>query len=309
MTSAWPLAETISHQTLAASSMSGRSPTAPSRRIRKSLAANSSSVQARRAKPPCARRPILPGSAGSVSTRSISDSSGAPCTSLAAKSVPPSVLATSDQRRIASHERSWYIGGMSGGRSMPDTAQQAHWRHAGWTSRLGWTLAPPSVLGRPSPHAKGEPRPLHDAVAPRHRSPRRTGPPPEVGRQLTEYVAGACTDFDLVLGLYGTAYQIAVGRSLLTIPVGETRTYGDIAQSIGRPRAARAAGQALGENPLPVRVVGEAIRGVAQLAVLALGGVDVQGMPTPWTSAHSSMRESGLSSGSRRTPRCAPTRV
>jgi len=59
----------------------------------------------------------------------------------------------------------------------------------------------------------------------------------------------------------GTAFQQDVWRALLGIPSGETRTYGQIAQQIGRPRAARAVGQAVGANPLPIvvpchRVVG-----------------------------------------------------
>jgi len=52
----------------------------------------------------------------------------------------------------------------------------------------------------------------------------------------------------------GTPFQQAVWRALLDIPCGETRTYKQIAELIGRPRAARAVGQAVGANPLPVVV-------------------------------------------------------
>ncbi|RHB48335.1 methylated-DNA--[protein]-cysteine S-methyltransferase [Exiguobacterium sp. AM39-5BH] len=59
----------------------------------------------------------------------------------------------------------------------------------------------------------------------------------------------------------GTVFQQEVWDALLTIPFGETRTYKQIAEQIGRPKAVRAVGQALNRNPLPVifpchRVVG-----------------------------------------------------
>lgn len=50
--------------------------------------------------------------------------------------------------------------------------------------------------------------------------------------------------------LYGTPFQLAVWQDLLTIPVGKVTTYLDIAKRIGKPRAARAVGGAVGSNPL-----------------------------------------------------------
>jgi len=50
----------------------------------------------------------------------------------------------------------------------------------------------------------------------------------------------------------GTPFQREVWRALCQIPFGETRTYGEVATSAGRPRASRAAGQACGKNPLPL---------------------------------------------------------
>jgi methylated-DNA-[protein]-cysteine S-methyltransferase len=52
----------------------------------------------------------------------------------------------------------------------------------------------------------------------------------------------------------GTAFQRAVWRAMLEIPRGETRSYGWLAERIGRPGAARAVGQAVGANPLPLLV-------------------------------------------------------
>ena len=80
-------------------------------------------------------------------------------------------------------------------------------------------------------------------------------------RQLEEYFAGRRRQFDLALDPSGTPFQREVLAELKRIPYGETRTYADIAQAVGRPRAVRAVGAANGRNPLPIvipchRVVG-----------------------------------------------------
>jgi O6-methylguanine-DNA--protein-cysteine methyltransferase len=74
-------------------------------------------------------------------------------------------------------------------------------------------------------------------------------------RLLSAYFSGAAVPFDLPLDLrYYTAFQQAVWNAAARIPYGETRSYSWIARRIRRPRAARAAGQALGANPVPVLV-------------------------------------------------------
>ena len=55
---------------------------------------------------------------------------------------------------------------------------------------------------------------------------------------------------EVPLDVRGTAFQLKVWRELLRIPRGETRTYGEVADSIGAPRAARAVGTACGTNPV-----------------------------------------------------------
>ena len=80
-------------------------------------------------------------------------------------------------------------------------------------------------------------------------------------QQLEEYFAGERKDFDLPLHLSGTEFQISVLEELQRIPYGETTSYGDIAERIGRPKAMRAVGAANGRNPIPViipchRVIG-----------------------------------------------------
>lgn len=73
-----------------------------------------------------------------------------------------------------------------------------------------------------------------------------------VERQLREYFAGKRTRFDLKLDFHGTDFHKAVWRKLLAIPFGETRTYRDIAVSLGRPTATRAVGAANGRNPIAI---------------------------------------------------------
>lgn len=80
-------------------------------------------------------------------------------------------------------------------------------------------------------------------------------------RQLAEYFAGARDRFDLPLAFHGTAFQVQVWQTLLTIPFGETRSYLDIATQLGNPAAVRAVGAANGRNPISIvapchRVIG-----------------------------------------------------
>ena len=56
----------------------------------------------------------------------------------------------------------------------------------------------------------------------------------------------------LSLDLIGTPFQLMVWETITRIPFGRTKTYGEVAAMIGRPGGARAVGQALGRNPLPI---------------------------------------------------------
>ncbi|HEX6325679.1 MAG TPA: methylated-DNA--[protein]-cysteine S-methyltransferase [Jiangellaceae bacterium] len=76
----------------------------------------------------------------------------------------------------------------------------------------------------------------------------------EACRQLDEYFAGQRTEFDLPLNPAGTPFQRRVWEALKTIPYGEIRSYGEIAEQIGRPGAARAVGLANGRNPISIVV-------------------------------------------------------
>ena len=70
--------------------------------------------------------------------------------------------------------------------------------------------------------------------------------------QLEAYFAGELQGFNLPLQPRGTAFQESVWRALREIPYGETRSYGQLAASIGKPKASRAVGAANGVNPIPV---------------------------------------------------------
>jgi methylated-DNA-[protein]-cysteine S-methyltransferase len=86
----------------------------------------------------------------------------------------------------------------------------------------------------------------------------RAVPLPTLRRQLDEYLAGSRTTFgltfDLPLEPSGTDFQRRVWRALLDIPYGETRSYADLARTVGSPRAMRAVGQANRRNPIGVVV-------------------------------------------------------
>lgn len=75
-----------------------------------------------------------------------------------------------------------------------------------------------------------------------------------VRQQLGEYFAGRRQAFQLALDPQGTAFQQAVWQALLEIPYGETRSYQQVAQVLGKPKAVRAVGSANGRNPLPIVV-------------------------------------------------------
>jgi O-6-methylguanine DNA methyltransferase len=73
-------------------------------------------------------------------------------------------------------------------------------------------------------------------------------------RELDDYFAGERHEFSLPLDLRGTEFQLACWHSLLEIPYGETRSYGDIAKAIGHPYAYRAVGMSNNRNPVAIVV-------------------------------------------------------
>jgi methylated-DNA-[protein]-cysteine S-methyltransferase len=77
----------------------------------------------------------------------------------------------------------------------------------------------------------------------------------EAVRQIRQYMAGERHDFDLPLDLRGgTPFQQSVWQALLQIPSGSTTSYGVIGQRLGKPKAVRAVGAAVGRNPVSIIV-------------------------------------------------------
>lgn len=87
--------------------------------------------------------------------------------------------------------------------------------------------------------------------------------------QLLAYFDGRLTRFDLPLD-FGSGLQAQVRRAMVAIPLGETRTYGDLARALNTP--AQAIGQACGANPIPIIIPCHRI-----LAAHALGGFSAKG--------------------------------
>ncbi|TWV43562.1 methylated-DNA--[protein]-cysteine S-methyltransferase [Streptomyces misionensis] len=101
-------------------------------------------------------------------------------------------------------------------------------------------------------------RPAEESFGPRDDSPSCFGAAQE---QLTAYFAGELREFTVPLALRGTPFQRSVWEQLTRIPYGETRSYGRLAEALGKPGASRAVGLANGRNPVGIivpchRVVG-----------------------------------------------------
>ena len=134
----------------------------------------------------------------------------------------------------------------------------------------------------------------------------------EAEGQLNEYFAGKRTTFTVKLDFVGTPFQKKVWKAMLSIPFGQTRSYGDLAKQIGNPKAMRAVGAANGKNPLAImgpchRVIGASgnLTGYAggldaKALLLRLEGRDVNGqvVSTPAAMKEKSSRGAGESNKS-----------
>lgn len=92
----------------------------------------------------------------------------------------------------------------------------------------------------------------------------------EAARQLDAYFAGLLTEFDLPLAATGSPFERRVWAAMQTIPYGQTRSYGELAQAIGS--APRAIGGACGKNPIPIVIPCHRV-----LAKAGLGGYSGEG--------------------------------
>lgn len=92
--------------------------------------------------------------------------------------------------------------------------------------------------------------------------------------QLAAYFDGELTEFDLPLRLNGTPFQRGVWAQLQRIPYGETRSYGELADALGKPAASRAVGLANGKNPISIIVPCHRVIGSTGSLIGYGGGLD-----------------------------------
>lgn len=97
-----------------------------------------------------------------------------------------------------------------------------------------------------------------------------------VFRQLDEYFVGTRRTFDFPYRLHGTPFQQKVWAALRDIPYGETRSYKDIAEAIGRPKAFRAVGMANHANPIFIVIPCHRVIGASGSLVGYGGGLEMK---------------------------------
>ncbi len=98
----------------------------------------------------------------------------------------------------------------------------------------------------------------------------------EAAKQLKEYLKGKRKAFDLPLAPEGTPFQKAVWQALTGIPYGETRTYREIAETAGKPKACRAVGMANNKNPIAILIPCHRVIGADGKLTGYAGGLDIK---------------------------------
>ncbi len=121
-----------------------------------------------------------------------------------------------------------------------------------------------------------EPHRYGETIQATWRADHSANPLPEAIRQLAAYFSGELHQFDLPLSLHGSEFQRLVWSALLSIPYGETLTYGELAGRIGRPSSVRAVGQANAHNPVSIIVPCHRVIGANGSLVGYGGGVEVK---------------------------------
>ena len=98
----------------------------------------------------------------------------------------------------------------------------------------------------------------------------------QAAREISEYLAGKRTVFDVPVSPGRTDFQRAVRRELLKIPYGETRSYQQIAAAMERPSAVRAVGSAIGKNPVWILIPCHRVIGKNGKPVGYAGGLEMK---------------------------------
>ena len=117
-----------------------------------------------------------------------------------------------------------------------------------------------------------------------------------VFRQLDEYFAGTRTAFAFPYRLHGTPFQKKVWQALRQIPYGETRSYKDIAEAIGHPKAFRAVGMANNANPIFIAIPCHRVIGANGSLVGYGGGLE---MKKALLELEKKVKEQGVEQGSK----------
>lgn len=94
--------------------------------------------------------------------------------------------------------------------------------------------------------------------------------------EVRAYLAGTRKSFTVPVQITGTAFRQACYRAVQGIPYGETRTYGQIAAEIGVPKAARAVGAAMAQNPVWLLVPCHRVVGANGALTGYAGGLDLK---------------------------------
>jgi methylated-DNA-[protein]-cysteine S-methyltransferase len=98
----------------------------------------------------------------------------------------------------------------------------------------------------------------------------------KAGEQLHNYFLGELKEFDIPLAPTGTDFMKNVWESLCHIPYGETRSYQQIAESIGNKKASRAVGLANNRNPIPIFIPCHRVIGANGKLVGYGGGLEIK---------------------------------
>lgn len=94
--------------------------------------------------------------------------------------------------------------------------------------------------------------------------------------EISRYLAGEIKNINIDYKIFGTEFQKLVWSEIGKIPYGKTATYGEIAQSMGKPKAARAVGAACNKNPLLLVIPCHRVVGANGKLVGYAGGLDLK---------------------------------
>jgi methylated-DNA-[protein]-cysteine S-methyltransferase len=105
---------------------------------------------------------------------------------------------------------------------------------------------------------------------------RRTELAGKTESELSEYFGGQRRSFSVPLAPEGTIFQKSVWQALTAIPYGETRSYKEIAEAAGSPKACRAVGMANNKNPIPIIIPCHRVIGADGSLVGYGGGLEIK---------------------------------